>query len=131
MYTGTIIEESLTNTDVLKKCHVVKTVVSPVTPKDNTPHLKQWTLHSVEIPESEVEQIVQELSEVIEGDGEHGSWYADFKNEQFHYVIYPNKIFKMDLKSKADHEAAMNYGLSLGIPAHQVDFITSWEKANK
>ena len=131
MYTGTIIEESLNDTEVLKKCHITKTVVEPVTPKHETPHIKQWTLHAVEIPEDQAEEIARDLSQVLIGDTKTGSWYADFKNDQFHYVIYPHKIFKMDRQSKADHEAAMNYGLALGIPAHQVDFVTSWEKFDR
>ena len=54
-YKGVIIEESLRKTDVLKDVLVVSTKVEPVTEKHRTPWLRQWTLHTVEIPEEEAD----------------------------------------------------------------------------
>ncbi len=54
-YKGVIIEESLQDTSVLDNVRILKTKVEPITPKHKTPWLKQWTLHTVEIPEYQVD----------------------------------------------------------------------------
>lgn len=48
-YKGVIIEESLENKDVLDHVTIVSTKVEPVTTGHQTPWVKQWTLHTVEI----------------------------------------------------------------------------------
>ena len=88
-YKGVIIEESLENKDVLQDVAILSTKVEQVTEKYHTPHLKQWTLHTVEVPEDRGEDIAEKLSEVL--DTRHVNWYADFRNKQFHYIIFKNK----------------------------------------
>ena len=112
-YKGTIIEESLGNIDVLKDITILETKISPVTEKHKTPWLKQWTLHKVEINEIDAEIIAQKLSQALES--EH-NWYADYKNANYHYIIFKNKVFKIDRESKDQYLEAKNYGISLGIP---------------
>lgn len=127
-YKGVIIEESLENKDVLKKVKIIKTKVEPVTEKHNTPWIKQWTLHTLEIPENQAEIIAQELSKSL--DSQH-SWYADFKNNAYHYIIFRNKIFFIDRKSQEQYNQAKQYGISLGIPEYQVDFhpdVVEWKR---
>lgn len=129
-YTGDIIEESLEDKSVLKDVKILKTRVEPVTEKHKTPWLKQWTLHTVEVDENKVREVAEKVSRAI--DAEHGgSWYADFKNDKFHYVIYRDKIFLIDRNNKKEYEEAMKYGISIGIPDYQVDFspdIKEWER---
>lgn len=98
-YKGVIIEESLQDKTVLKKLKIISTNVEVVTEKHQTPYLNQWTLHTVEI---------------------HSDWYVDYKNDQYHYIIYPYKVFKVDLKNPVLYRAAKQYGISLGIPEYQV-----------
>lgn len=128
-YKGVIIEESLENKDVLKEVAILSTKVEPVTEKHKTPWLKQWTLHAVEISENRADEIAEKISKSL--DSEHGgSWYADFKNDKFHYVIFRNKIFKVDL-SNPKYREAMEHGISLGIPWYQLDFspeIKEWKR---
>lgn len=116
---------------ILDECRIIKTEIEPVTEEHETPHLKQWTIHFVEIEEEKAGRIAEELSEVLEGNKEQGYWYADFKNDAWHYIIYPQKVFKVDRRSREQYEMAMRYGLALGIPARQVDFVKGWEKSNK
>ena len=118
-YKGVIIEESLENKDILKKLKILKTEVKQVTLKHQTPWVKQWTLHTIEISNSQVDKISQELSTML--DSKH-NWYADFKTDKIHYIIYRNKIFKVDRTKLNDYAAAKKYGISLGIPEYQVDF---------
>ena len=118
-YIGTIIEESLENKDVLKKVKILKTKVEIVKEKHQTPWIKQWTLHTVEIEENQAENIANELSKAL--DSKH-DWYADFKNDATHFIIFRNKVFKIDRTSKEQYDEATKYGISLGIPDYQVNF---------
>lgn len=118
-YKGTIIEESLENKEALKDVKILSTKVEPVVAKHQTPWLKQWTLHIVEIPEEKAEEIAKKLS--ISLDSEH-NWYADYKNKKWHYIIFKNRVFKIDRDSVEQYLEAKKYGISLGIPEHQVDF---------
>lgn len=117
-YKGVIIEESLENKDILKDVTILGTKVEEATEERHTPHLKQWTLHTVEIPQDKGEEIAKKISKVLETS--HGNWYADFKNEEFHYIVFRNKVFKIDRKSKEQYDEAERYGRSLGIPEYQL-----------
>jgi len=132
-YKGVIIEEGLENKDVLKKVKILATRVEPVVEKHNTPWLKQWTLHTVEVQEDQADALAQEISASLDRE-HHGSWYADFKNDTTDYIIFHDKIFKIDRTSteqKAQYDAAKEHGIALGIPEHQVDFhpeVKEWER---
>ena len=128
-FKGVIIEESLEKKDILKKVKILKTKVEEVTPEHNTPYLKQWTLHTVEIFENKADEIAEELSKSLESS--HGDWYADFKNDSYHYIIFRNKVFKIDRAKPEQYDQVVKYGLSLGIPDYQLDFspdIKEWER---
>jgi len=120
-FTGTIIEESLEDKGVLKEVKILSTKVEPINKRHQTPWLSQWTLHKVEISADQAEKIAEKLSQSLDR-GHGGSWYADFKNDKIHYIIFPNKIFKIDRTRAEQYQAATEYGLKLGIPDYQVDF---------
>ena len=119
-FTGIIIEESLENPEVLKKVKIIKKRVEKVTEKHKTPWVQQWTMYTVEIPENKADTIAKELSEAL--DSKH-SWYADFKNDAYHYIIFCNKIFKVDRSRKEQYDKAVRYGISLKIPEYQLNFV--------
>ena len=129
-YKGVIIEESLADKSVLKDVMILSTKVEKVSEKHKTPWLTQWTLHTVEIPEDKAGDIAAKISKSF--DYSHKSaWYADFKNDNFHYIIYKNKFFKIDRDKPKEYQAATDYGISLGIPEYQVDFspiIEEWKR---
>lgn len=127
--TGDIIEESLTDKDALTTVKVISARVEPVTPEHKTPWLKQWTLHTIEVPEAEAATAAERLSHAIET--QHHSWYIDFKNDATHYVIFPGKVFKVDRSQPEQYRAVVSYGVKLGIPPYQLDFspqIKYWER---
>src|SRR3990167_2646558 len=127
-YTGVIIEESLKNKDLLKEIKISETKVEEVVEEHKTPWIKQWTLHTVEIPENQVASVAEKISKAL--DSEH-NWYADFKNDTHHYIIFRDKVFYIDRKSKEQYDEAKRYGISLGIPEYQVDFhpeVKEWER---
>ena len=122
MYLGTIILESLVDRSVLDGLNVVNTEVEIVTEGFGTSWLKQWTLKTVEIPEDQAVNVAEKISHAI--DPEHaGSWFADFANAQTHYVIFRDKVFVIDRSNREKYQEAEAYGLSLGIPQHQLGFL--------
>jgi len=118
-YKGVIIEESLEKKDILKKIKILKTDVEQVTKEHKTPWIKQWTLHTIEIPENQADGIAEKISKAL--DSKH-AWYADFKNNYFHYIIFHDKIFKIDKSKKEQYSNVAKYGINLGIPDYQLDF---------
>ncbi|MFA5098923.1 MAG: hypothetical protein WC461_01740 [Candidatus Paceibacterota bacterium] len=127
-YKGVIIEESLESRDVLESIEILSTEVEEVTEEHETPWLSQWTLYTVKIPENKAKEIAEIISKSLDPDHE---WYADFKNETHHYIIFRNKIFYVDRKNKEQYDEAKRYGLSLGIPERQVDFhpeVAEWKR---
>jgi hypothetical protein len=123
VFQGTIIEESLEDKTVLKNLKIINTKVEQVTDRHKTPWIKQWTLHKVEIPESKAYFIADQISRVLDSKHE---WYADFKNEKIHIIIFRGRIFKIDRTSRKQYEEATKYGISLGIPEYQVDFCKNY-----
>ncbi|MFA6404468.1 MAG: hypothetical protein WCW03_00450 [Candidatus Paceibacterota bacterium] len=127
-YKGVIIEESLEKKDILKDVKILDTKVEEVVEEHKTPWIKQWTLHTVEILENQARDVAEKISKVL--DSKH-DWYADFKNGTHHYIIFRDKVFYIDRKSKEQYNEAKHYGISLGIPEYQVDFApddTIWER---
>jgi|SRR3989344_2627082 len=128
-YRGVIIEESLTDKSILNDIKIIKTEIEPCTEKHKTPWVNQWTMHDVEIPAEKAVEVAEKISKAL--DREH-NWYADFKTNTEHFVIYRDKVFHItDRSDKTQYDEATKYGISIGIPEYQVDFsphITQWER---
>lgn len=127
-YKGVIIEESLEDFDVLDKVPIISTAIEEVTESHQTPWVRQWTLHTVEIPEDRIERVVNLISRSL--DSQH-PWYADFKSSDFHYIVFRGKFFKVDRSKPEQYKAVTDYGLTLGIPDYQLDFsphVEEWKR---
>lgn len=120
-YKGTIIEESLENKEVLKDVDILSTNVEPATDKHQTPWVQKWTLRKVEIAPEKVDKVARKLAQSLDPEHSH-SWYADFKDAATHFIVFRNKVFKIDRHNKEQYDEARQYGLSLGIPEHQINF---------
>ncbi len=128
-YQGVIIEESLDDKSLLDDLKIVSTKVEPITEEHQTPWLKQWTLHTVEIPEDQADSVAEKISQSFDKD--HPDWYADYKNDQYHYVIFSDRVFKVDMTKSEEYKPVVEHGLSLGIPDYQLDFspeVKDWER---
>ncbi|MFA5047860.1 MAG: hypothetical protein WC516_02340 [Patescibacteria group bacterium] len=121
-FKGIIIAESLRSKDLINDLNIINTEVEAVNDSHQTAWLKQWTMHTVEIPESQIEELAQKISENIFGRASEHSWYADFKNEAWHYIIFADKVFKVDRSDREQYQEAKKYGISRGIPEYQVNF---------
>jgi hypothetical protein len=132
-YRGVIIEESLADKSLLKDIKIVSTKVEPVTSGDKhaTPWIGQWTLHTVEVPEEKAALLAESISHALDKDHAH-AWYADYKTETDHYIIFSEKVFHItDRASKDQYDEAARYGVGLGIPPYQVDFspyVPEWKR---
>ncbi len=128
-YQGTIIEESLEDKSVLDGLKVTLDRVELVTEDHKTPWVNQWTFLSVEIPAEKVNEIAEKLSQAL--DSKH-AWYADFKTDADHYILFRGKIFHVtDRSSREQYDKAAQYGFTLGIPEYQLDFspyIAEWQR---
>ena len=126
--TGDIIEESLTDRSVLSEVTILETRVEPVTEYHRTPWLEQWTIHRVAVSEERAAELAERFSQAL--DAEH-AWYADFKNEDIHYVAFADKVFRVPRYSEGRYAEVIEYGVRLGIPPYQLDFsptIERWER---
>ncbi|MEO8065885.1 MAG: hypothetical protein ABI643_03490 [Candidatus Doudnabacteria bacterium] len=124
-YEGTIIEESLSDKSILDKIRIVSKKIEPITDKHQTPWLKQWTLDKVDIPEEIAEEFASRISIAL--DFEHKqAWYVDYRNDKNHYVIFSNKIFKIERANKEQYDKAIEYGIALGIPDSQMKPIAKY-----
>lgn len=124
---GDIIEESLQDKAILKQLDITSTRVEQVTEDHKTPWLKQWTLHTIEVQAEEAAELAEKLSHALESN----YWYVDYKNDDLHYIIFPNKVFRVDRRNTEAYKSVVSYGLSLNIPRYQLDFspdITYWER---
>lgn len=123
-FSGVIIEESLENKEILKKVKITsKKKIGLVAEKHKTPWLSRWTLLTIEVPENKAREIAEEISKSLDRNHS-GSWYADFKNNTHHYIIFRDKIFCVDRKNQEQYDGVKHYGASLGIPKYQLDFHT-------
>jgi hypothetical protein len=127
-YRGIIIEESLEDKSVLEMVKILEKEIEEVTLEHKTPWLKVWTMDTVEIPEHKADLVADKISESF--DKEH-QWFADYRNKDYQYIIFRGKKFKVDLKNPILFKAAKEYGISVGIPAYQLDFAPDdkiWER---
>ena len=116
-YTGCIISESLNNKDIINEFTILEKKVDEVTERHGTPDLKVWTMYIVETDEDKVEDMAKRLSQEIINNGK---WYTDLKCYDYHYIIFSNKVFKVDRSYPEQYEETKKYGMSLGIPEHQL-----------
>ena len=119
-YRGIIIEESLDNPLILNEVKIINTQVEAVTSSHQTPWVKHWNIHEVEIADDKIEQFADHLSRAL--DARRSSWYADLKNDNQHFIVFHGKVFVIDRSKPEQYEQAKQYGMYLGIPERQLDF---------
>ena len=118
-YTGAIIRESLTDTSVLNDLELVTREVEKVDEDMKTPWLDVWTIDTVKIPENKIAEVCQQLSLVID-DSNCDDWYADFRNDDWLYVVFKNRVFKIDRHNPDSYAAMKTYALSHNLPEYQL-----------
>jgi hypothetical protein len=107
---------------VLRDVRIRRTRAFPTTEWHRTPWVAQWTMHVVEIPDERAETVAACLAETI--DATRGAWYAGFKSDATHYVVFSGRIFRVSRAHPEEYEAPRAHGRALGIAERQLDFDT-------
>lgn len=119
MFTGLILKESLDSTDILaddritiakeEKWNVERGAVEwqPIV----------WTAIYVEGADKDIGDIAVLISNSILD-----KWYANLSDSTTDYVIFTEKIFSYANGDGDKKQEARNYGKSIGVPGHQLDW---------
>jgi len=119
-FTGCIIEESLECKDLLRLCKISSTKVEHDNNSKTNAGEKTWTLHQVEVPRSDIEKVVHQLSNCIKLP----NWWADLSFEDEIFIVFRNKVFK-GLKSDSEFRRKVaDYGKSLKLPTSQIPLLS-------
>jgi hypothetical protein len=111
-YKGTIVEEGLEDRSVLGDFDITETTVTD----DENPN-DRWHMHKVL---ADMEQI-EKLSKVILPT----KFYSHFWDEEGNMiVVFRDKIFSFHKDDLEGMREPVEYGLTVGIPEEQLDFLT-------
>jgi len=78
----------------------------------------------VEIDENNIDDVIIKLKNSLKNEE---NWYADLKNNDFHYIVFNDKVFKVNRSSKEQYNEVYQYGIARGIPDYQFPN-ESWAK---
>jgi hypothetical protein len=81
-----------------------------------------WTVVEFEFPDEEAGRVADALAGVLD---EHGGWYSNFSVNDETFVIYADRVFRYVSGDTAARAEAQDYGRSVGVPEHQLD----WDEA--
>jgi len=120
VFTGLIIKESLPTDTKLSEVglKIVKTEKWDTGERTAEFQPKIWHAIFVEGKEEKIDQIASKISQMILP-----KWYANISNATTEYIIFRGKIFKHIKGDRTDAAEAIEYGRSVGIPEHQLDWI--------
>ncbi|MGW0230745.1 hypothetical protein ACWDWO_20725 [Actinopolymorpha singaporensis] len=79
-----------------------------------------WTLLSFSLPDERAPRLAAQFVGALDV----GSWYVDFRTNEETFVVYAGRIFRHPRGDQAGEAAAKAYGLSVGVPAPQLDWPT-------
>lgn len=108
MYYGTIIENSLADKSILQRLVVNKTWSAGT-----------WTLHQITASKDTIPELQHALAD--------GPWYIHLwqDDKENITVIFKEKIFSIQKSDQNSWKQAIDYGVSIGIPKEQLDFIVN------
>lgn len=110
-YTGTIIEESLSDNRIVNHLHISKVRLS----EEDEP-AKRWHLYTVRVTRKQIESLADHMKQ---------GWYMHFWDEHHHIiVVFKDHTFEFGKNDESARRDAIEYGVSVGIPAEQLDFPT-------
>jgi len=76
-----------------------------------------WTMHRVRVPAEKIDKIIRKCQENLL-DGE--PYYCHFYRDEELIIVFKQKVFRVK-PDKSTWKHAIEYGLSLGIPADQME----------
>jgi hypothetical protein len=116
VWKGIVISESLKEPSFINEFKVYKVEISKEEENIINENRKaRWHLYWVKAKSKQIKQLAQE--QLKQG------WYTHFwNNKREILVIFSGKKFKINFDNKETWKEAVEYGKSLGIPEHQLDF---------
>ncbi|MEK6898672.1 MAG: hypothetical protein AABW79_01075 [Nanoarchaeota archaeon] len=106
---GSVIEESLDDNRIINNLKIIKLkITNDKKPKD------RWHIYYVLISKNQIKNIQAHLK---------NKWYAHFWSRDKIIVLFKSKKFILNAKNKATWVDAIKYGISIGIPEEQLDFL--------
>ncbi|MCJ7687811.1 MAG: hypothetical protein MUO60_00560 [Clostridiaceae bacterium] len=108
-FKGVIVEESLNDNRVLNNLKVIGLSIS-----DHENPSERRHLYTVIVSEEEIEKLSQCIKD---------EWYMHFLKGRQIIAIFRGKKFTFDYEDKSTWKPAIEYGLSIGIPESQLDFL--------
>lgn len=111
-YSGCIIDESIKDKSVINEFKIVEKIDD------------DGIMWLVEIDEDKINYILPKLQASMV---DSPIWYCDLKCEDWHYIIFNDKIFRVNRDCPEQYEETRQYGLNRGIPDEQLPNKT-WAK---
>ncbi len=78
-----------------------------------------WTFLEFEANDDVAGPLADSLAGALLADG---GWYADFEAGPDHVVVFAGKIFRYRRGDQRGRSEAMDYGRTMGVPEHQLDW---------
>jgi hypothetical protein len=78
-----------------------------------------WTFLGFEADDDVADPLARSLAGALLAEG---GWYADFTVGDDHMVVFAGKIFRYRLGDQTGRAAAVEYGRTVGVPDHQLDW---------
>jgi hypothetical protein len=78
-----------------------------------------WTFLDFEAPEEVADELADALAGALTRDP---GWYADFEVGNDHVVVFAGRVFRYAKGDRAGRAAAADYGRTVGVPDHQLDW---------
>jgi len=119
MFTGLILKEGLGNVDALhdSRITITKEEIWNVGKRAANWQPKVWTAIYVEGLATDIAEFAVTVSNSI-----FNKWYANLSDSSNEYVIFYKKIFTYKRGDNDSKQKAKNYGKSIGVPEHQLDW---------
>ena len=116
---GVLLKESLADDSPLDRVQVMSTNLLRI---DNIvpPQPRWWTEVFFEADADGADLILQRFSEQLRP-----SWYIHCWTDSHTFVAFAGKVFKYARGDQAARDKVIEYGLSVGVPRHQLD----WEES--
>jgi hypothetical protein len=109
IYMGTLVEESLDDNRILNDVDVLSIKIS----KDENPQ-DRWHLYKVRVSKDDIKKLSLHIKK---------GWYMHFWEGENVVAVFKDKTFDFIYGNKNAWKDAIEYGLSLGIPREQLDFV--------
>jgi hypothetical protein len=120
MLSGTLLAESIRVGPELSVDGLVVTKIFRRDFPDEPPGMPTtWTFIEFQAEDNRADELAQQLADVLIADG---GWYADFGVGDHHVVVFAGKVFRYRKGDEAGRAEAVQYGLSVGCPADQLDW---------